>query len=246
MMANACFKCAVLLVAVLAVSCRHHEPIGAEISGANARCNAVAEKGFINILNINVLFDRSESRRQRFEDIADFAAANDVDVIMLQEIVGGVLTGTQNSALELRQILLEKYNLAYNLATAWEIGEPETWSSANAILSKCEITNSELQQLPFVFKDKQAKKAEEKTPVSLQLNVSLTQNVQLANIDIPGRGRMNLFNTHLCARTDIGGRAEQLEALLEYVADAEAANMAGNPSVIGGDFNLDLFDNPGA
>jgi maltose 6'-phosphate phosphatase len=57
---------------------------------------------------------------------------------------------------------------------------------------------------------------------------------------------MNVFNTHLCARTDVDGRADQLEAMLAYIRRTEATVLAGNPSVIGGDFNFDLFDNQGA
>ena len=115
----------------------------------DARCNNIAEKGFINVLDINILFSEIQNRDQRLEDIADFAASNDVDVILLQEVVNGVLVGTENSAQDLREILRDKHNLDYNLSTAFELGAPGLLSVANAILSRCEITFTQVKRLPF-------------------------------------------------------------------------------------------------
>lgn len=239
-------KFAVLLVVFLVFGCRHFEPVEVQTIGGS-RCEIVSEKGYINILNLNVLYKEVENRQERFEHIADFAAANDVDVILLQEIVGGAFTGTENSARDLRKILRDKHDLNYNLSTAWEIGEPETWSSANAILSRCEIKYSQLQRLPFVVNESLFKsETAAKKLASVEKYISITQNVQMVNLEIPNRGKMNVYNTHLCARTDIDGRAEQLEAMLEYINNKETEIMAGNPSVIGGDFNFDRFDNQGA
>lgn len=239
-------KVAVLPLVLLVFACQHFEPVETQTIG-DSRCDLVSQRGYINILNINVLYDEINNRQKRFEYIADFAAANDVDLILLQEIIGGVFSGTENSAKDLRKILRDKHNLNYNLSTAWEVGEPETWSSANAILSRCEIKHSELQRLPFVVNERLFKgKEEKKMAASVQKVVSITQNVQMVNLEIPNRGKMNVYNTHLCARTDIDGRKKQLKAMLEYVNDMEVKMMAGNPSVIAGDFNFDRFDNQGA
>ena len=236
---------AVLLAVLAATACVHQGPIETLAVG-DARCDVVAERGYINILDINALYDEVSNRRQRYERIADFAAANDVDVILLQETVGGVGMGTENSAGDLREMLREKHNLYYNLSTAWEIGETSIWTTANAILSRCEIKSSELVHLPFVVKAEKIIKLRRERPAKAQFVVSFTQNVQAVSIAIPGRGKINLYNTHLCARSDARGRARQMEAMLDYVERMEQKRLAGNPSVIGGDFNFDLFDNSGA
>lgn len=237
---------AALIGLLFVFACQHFEPVETQTIGGS-RCESVSERGYINILNLNVLYKEVENRQERFEHIADFVAANDVDLILLQEIVGGAFAGTENSARDLRKILRDKHGLSYNLATAWEIGEPETWSSANAILSRCEIKYAELQRLPFVVNDSlfKAEKAGKKL-AALEKYVSITQNVQMVNLEIPNRGKINVYNTHLCARTDIDGRKKQLETMLDYIDRVEATMMAGNPSVVGGDFNFDRFDNQGA
>ena len=80
------------------------------------------------------MFLELENLDKRLGYIADFVAKNDVDVILLQEIVGGVFAGTDNSGRDLKRILKDEHNLDYNLITAWEIGEPNIFSFANAIL----------------------------------------------------------------------------------------------------------------
>lgn len=204
----------------------------------DARCDNVAARGHINVLDINVLF-LTEDMDIRFGHIANFAAENDVDVILLQEIVGGSLAGTDNSAQDLREILRTKHDLDYNISTAWEIGEPNLFSSANAILSRCEINFAQVESLPLV------EQLSIRDGIETRV-ISLTRNVQIARLIIPERGEINVYNTHLCARCDIDGRAKQLEALLEFVNSSETNMPGDNPSVLGGDFNFDRFDNEGA
>jgi maltose 6'-phosphate phosphatase len=205
-----------------------------------ARCDKVASRGHLNILNINVLF-LTEDMDERFGHIADFAAENEVDLILLQEIVGGSFAGTDNSAEDLREILRTKHNLDYNISTAWEIGEPNIFSSANAILSRCEIKFVQVERLPYVSELSRKVKIRDKTR-----KISFRRNVQLVRLDIPDLGKINIYNTHLCARCDIDGRADHTEALLEFI-DGMEANMPGDhPSLLGGDFNFDRFDNQGA
>ena len=169
------------------------------------------------------------------KDIADFAAGNDVDVILLQEVVNGVLVGTENSAQDLRKFLRDRHNLDYNISTAFELGTPGLLSVANAILSRCEIRFAQVQRLPFT--------------VELEFDgtvIVVSRNVQVTRLLIPGLGKINVYNTHLCARCEINERAQQLDVLLDFVNDLDT-NMPGNiPSTLGGDFNFDRFDNEGA
>ncbi len=224
----------ILLAVFLFISCQTLPP---PIDG-EAICDSVAMKGYINILDINVLFLRKDMNK-RFDYIADFAAENDVDVILLQEIVGGTFFGTENSAQDLREILSKKHGLFFNISTAWEFGETNVACGANVILSRCTIKAAEVEPLPFV--ERLLKQNEIETKV-----ITLYRNVQMARLEIPERGEINVFNTHLCARCDIQGRARQLEALLEFVKNLETNMPGNNPSVLGGDFNFDLFDNQGA
>ena len=221
----------IFLLSVLLMACQTLPPPGM----GDARCNNVTEKGFINVLDINILFSEVQNRDARLEDIADFAANNDVDVILLQEVVNGVLVGTENSAQDLRDILRDKHNLDYNISTAFELGLPGLLSVANAILSRCEIKFTQVQRLPFT--------------VELEFNdavIAVSRNVQLTRLQIPERGTINIYNTHLCAGCEIRERAEQLDVLLEFVNDLDTNMPGNNPSVLGGDFNFDRFDNEGA
>jgi len=227
-------KCIILLSLLLFISCQTcPEPIVGD-----AICDDVAARGHVNILNINVLF-LLQNIDERLEHIADFAADSNVDVILLQEIVGGSATGTESTAKDLRDILRTKHNLDFNLSTAWEIGNPELYSSANAILSRCKIKEDECHDLPFVD--------EITRQVGPQIiTISLSRNVLLTRLEIPGRGEIRVYTTHLCARCDKDERDKQLEDLLEFLNDKETSLPGGNPSVLGGDFNFDRFDNDGA
>jgi maltose 6'-phosphate phosphatase len=225
-------KCAILLSVFLFFSCQTFPP---PTGMGDARCDNITEKGFISVLDINLLFSEVKNRDKRLEDVAEFAASNDVDVLLLQEVVNGTLVKTENSAQDLREILRDKHNLDYNISTAFEAGLPGLLSVANAILSRCEISFTQVEQLPF------ASEIEFDGTV-----ISLSRNVQLTRLMIPERGKINVYNTHLCARCEINDRSEQLDALLEFLNSMDT-NMPGNhPSVLGGDFNFDRFDNEGA
>ena len=200
----------------------------------DARCNDVAEREFLNVLTINLLFSEVLNRDERLEDIADFAADNNVDVLLLQEVVSGVLVKTGNSAQDLREILRKKHNVDYNIRTAFEFGLPGLLSVANAVLSRCEIQFSLIQRLPIAseieFDD---------------LVIKLPRNVLMTRLEIPDFGKINFYNTHLCAPCEVDERAEQVDALLEFVNRMEINMPGDNPSVLGGDFNIDRFDNEG-
>ena len=201
----------------------------------DARCNDAAERGFLNVLNINLLFSEVLNRNARLEDIADFVADNNVDVILLQEVVTGVLVNTENSAQDLREILRKKHNVDFNIRTAFEIGLPGLLAVANAVLSRCEIEFSLVKRLPLTSE----------LEIGGQI-IPIRRNVLMARLKIPEQGKINIYDTHLCAGCEIEEREEQLDELLEFVSKMEMNIPAENPSVIGGDFNSDRFDNEGA
>ena len=123
------FKYAILFSVLFFFACQTTPP---PPGMGDARCNDVAEREFLNVLNINLLFSEVLNRDERLEDIADFVADNNVDVLLLQEVVTGVLVNTENSAQDLREILSKKHNVDYNIRTAFEIGLPGLLAVANA------------------------------------------------------------------------------------------------------------------
>ncbi len=188
----------------------------------------------IRILTINLLFSEVVNREERLRAIADYAAANQVDVLLLQEVVGGGLVNTQNSAEDLRDLLLDEYNLNYFLRTAFEVGVPGLLSTANAILSRFEIEFSARRTLPWVTEEE-----------FLGFEVKLPRNVMLTRLLIPGFGEVDVFNTHLCARCSINDREDQLNEAIDFIDMFQNDGGAQRPNVFGGDMNFDLFANNG-
>jgi len=172
-------------IALLMVSCQT-TPLPPGIG--DAQCGDIAAKRYINILTINLLFSEVDDRNDRLKAVADFAANSDVDILMLQEVVNGLLVKTDNSAQDLRDILSKKHDLDYNIQTAYKIGLPGLLSLANAVLSRCEIRYNLVQRLP-------------KTPeIEFKGHVfEVSRNVLLSRLEIPELGKINVYNTHLCA-----------------------------------------------
>lgn len=200
----------------------------------DAACNDVAERGHLTVLTINLLFSEIETRPQRLADIAAFAAAGEVDLILLQEVVGGALAKTASSARDLQR-LLRGQGLVFELRSATEVALPGLLSVGNATLSRCDIVFKLVKLLP------PAPEAE----IGGQV-IELLRNVLMTRIDVPGFGRINAYNTHLCAFCPGGERETQLEQLLEFVNDVERFLPGEDPIVLGGDFNLDIFRDNGA
>jgi len=103
------------------------------------------------------------------------------------------------------------------------------------VLSRCEIEFSLVTRLPLTSElefDGQV--------------IPISRNVIMARLKIPEQGNINIYDTHLCARCEIEEREEQLDELLEFVNRMEMNMPGDNPSVLGGDFNSDRFDDEGA
>lgn len=196
-----------------------------------AKCGDVANRGYLNVLTINLLFSEFEDRETRLETIADFIAeqrGDPIDVILLQEVVGGSFAGTVNSGLDLKNLLAARklyYNFSFKLAN----GVPGVLSVGNGILSRCEILYTLSQTLPFVTEE----------PFD-DLKIPLRRNVMMSRIKVPGFSQMNIYNTHLCAYCDPEDRFKQAKVLMGFVKDVEKLIPGANPIILGGDFNTDL------
>ncbi|GJL76510.1 MAG: hypothetical protein NMNS02_26160 [Nitrosomonas sp.] len=193
------------------------------------QCNDVADRGHLNFLSINLLFSETETRDRRLDAIAQFVSDVPVDVILLQEVAGGVLVGTANSAFDLQGKLRDRGH-GYDLQTAFETGLPGLLAVANAVLTRCEIDFKMVKRLP------KASELEFKGH-----DIKLPRNAMMTRLNIPEFGKFNVYNTHLCAKCGADEQNAQLEALLTFVDEAEAFYPQINPVVVGGDFNIDRF-----
>ncbi len=192
-------------------------------------CNDVASRNHLNILSINVLFKEIETRDQRLEAIAEFAEKTPVDVILLQEVAGGALVQTENSAQDLQKKLRARKR-DYDLYTAFEIGLPGVLGVANAILSRCEIDYRVTKRLPHA------------TELNFRgHDIKLPRNVMMTRINIPNSKLLNIYNTHLCSACTEEEFRAQMEELLPFIGKVEASFPPGNLAILGGDFNIDRF-----
>jgi maltose 6'-phosphate phosphatase len=196
-------------------------------------CSDVASRrpAHLNVLTINFLYTEIQQRSLRLNRLVDFVAtaAEPVDVILMQEVAGGALEKTTNVAVDLQRALAARhanYNLAYHLAN----GIPGLLSVGNAVLSRCNIAQTYTWFLPFV--------TEEPFP-NLNVSVPLKREIMLARLDVPGHGRLNVYNTHLCAFCDpVAERLPQAKTALDFIRFMQILFPA--PLVFGGDFNTDL------
>lgn len=188
----------------------------------------------VKFLTINLLFSEIDDRNKRLRAIADYVAANQIDVLLLQEVVGGELVGTQNSAEDLRDLLRDEHKLNYFLRTAFETGVSGLLSTGNAILSRFEIEFGDNHRLPWVTEEE-----------FLGFDVKLPRNVILTRLLLPGFGEVDVFNTHLCSRCSPEDRADQLDEVFDFIEKYPNDVSAPRPAIFGGDMNFDIFANNG-
>ena len=175
------------------VSKRPQEPI--------ADCPDIAATGQLNVLVLNTVYDAPAAVREKsWTDVAEFSAANKVHVLLLQEAVLSdvdhiqKLLGTSDSARDLQRVLNERSSEPYELRVAWETGVPLVLTTANAILSRCNITRHFAAFLPI-----------ESEEVFEGIELKITRNVQVAQLSLPGHGTLHIYNTHLCSNCSSEG-----------------------------------------
>jgi maltose 6'-phosphate phosphatase len=200
-----------------------------------ANCPDIASTGQLNVLTLNLLYDAPASTRAKaWTNIAQFAITHNVHVLLLQEaVLSDVdhiqdILGTSDSARDLQRVLNERSVDPYELRVAWETGIPLVLTTANAILSRCDITRHFATFLPI-----------ESEEAFEGIDLKITRNVQVAQLSLPGYGTLRVYNTHLCAACSVDSLQRQVEAVLNVVERVEGRS-AANHVALGGDFNLDL------
>jgi maltose 6'-phosphate phosphatase len=201
------------------------------------QCGDTAMRGYLNVLSVNLLYTEIEQRDQRLEVLADFLAEQEnqsdpVDLILLQEVVGGPVARTKNSADDLAA-LMQARGLAYDFRYQTVNGVASVISVGNAIFSRCEISLNLAAGLS---------RAREKP--SPQLDVALRRGALMTRINVPGVGSLNVYDTHLCAYCEPEARLGQAAELLSWIGRIEGffGRLRGRagPAVLGGDFNTNV------
>jgi maltose 6'-phosphate phosphatase len=223
---------AIIILALGCVSKRPEAPLAA--------CPDIATTGQLNVLTLNLLYDAPASIREKaWNEIAAFAVSNKVHVLLLQEAVLSdvdriqKLLGTSDSARDLQRVLNDRSPEPYELKVAWETGVPLVLTTANAILSRCDVSRHFTAFLPI-----------ESEEAFEGVELKITRNVQVAQMTLPGYGTLHVYNTHLCSACSAESLQQQVEALLNVIGQVEG-KAAGNHLVLGGDFNLDLAKGAG-
>ena len=201
-----------------------------------------AADGTFKLLTLNLLFSEpttllSSDGEERFDSIADFIDNENIDCVLCQEVVGGELakqlglTETINSSLDLKSRLGDDYKLSYRLAN----GIPLVFSVGNAILCKkpIDIKWTVAKTLPFAYE------------ISLHgIDIKLKRKIMGCLLDVPGFGKLLLFNVHLCAFCPTAQRQAQIKEALEFIDTIKSwvRWLYGRvPIVFGGDFNIEDF-----
>jgi maltose 6'-phosphate phosphatase len=211
------------MVATLAAAVLAPHP--ALAGSGNPKCDDVGPR--LNVLTINLLFSEIAHRDERLASVADFAVKNNIDAIFLQEVVGGKLVGTTNSAKDLQKALAKR-GAIYGLRSALEAGVPLLAGIGNAILSRCAIIFHTVKRLSPGTEDVGGRQ------------IKWPRNVLMARIDIPGRGQIDLYDTHLCAGCDaFPEREKQLSEALGFIRTVESSFPNTLSVVFAGDFNID-------
>jgi endonuclease/exonuclease/phosphatase family metal-dependent hydrolase len=203
------------------------------ISSCSSGNNNNAESARLNVLTINLLFSEFPDRSSRLEAIADLIAqrhsTNDpIDIILLQEVVGGLLSGTSNSSVDLLNMLSDR-SLNYYIFSRLSNGLPAILQEGNAILSRHEIRSTDYARLPKVSEE-----------INEDFQITLRQEIIMARVHVPGFGEVNIYNTHFCAFCDPAGRLEQTRAAMRFIESTESLSGRDTPVILGGDFNIDL------
>jgi endonuclease/exonuclease/phosphatase family metal-dependent hydrolase len=205
-------------------------------------CPVPSNSATLNVLTLNILFSEYPHRSQRLADIADFIAANDTQLIALQEVVGGIFDNVVadrlggepvdgNTARELRDLLQDR-GVQCDLRTAFASGVPALYEVANATLvCGCQFTGNKLVRLL--------------TPASEGLTVAgvtvkLTRSVLMTRLDTEA-GSLNIYNTHLCSLCTQQERLRQVREALNFISQVESFAPA-NHIVFLGDFNSLMGD----
>jgi maltose 6'-phosphate phosphatase len=106
-------------------------------------------------------------------------------------------------------------------------GIPGLLTVGNAILSLHEILYTVATTLPF-----------ESEEIFQGIEIPLKRKAMMSRINVSGFGKINVYNTHLCAYCDPQERLEQTKVLMRFIQTVEMFTLGTNPIILGGDFNI--------
>ncbi|MEW6659596.1 MAG: endonuclease/exonuclease/phosphatase family protein [Thermodesulfobacteriota bacterium] len=186
----------------------------------------------IKILTLNVMQQASEARAARFQRIVDFLAAAPVHLLALQELSGGPYDTppTQDSGADLAAMLA---------AAGWQYGyyTEANWGYPPYLVFKVGI-------LPRYTMTATAA-ASTGTPTDLPgPDFPGRKNVVMAQVNIPGFGRINLYSVHIYTPS-VEGIEPQIDNLMAFVNRVDAENPAV-ASLVAGDMNFSINESPAA
>ena len=202
-----------------------------------------AARGTLNALTLNTLFSEYPQRSQRLADIAAFVAENNIQIIALQEVVGGKLDNLvaqrlggdpvdRNTAQELRNLLLQNHGLECDLRTGFATGVPALYEGSNAVLvCGLQFTGNKILRL-LTPADEGIKLA--------GFTVKLTRSVLMTRLTTES-GSVNIYNTHLCSLCGQQERLTQVTEALTFIDQVESF-IPANHVIFLGDFNSVMGD----
>jgi endonuclease/exonuclease/phosphatase family metal-dependent hydrolase len=200
-------------------------------------CPVPSELGTLNVLTLNLLFSEYPRRSERLNAVADFVAHNNIQLIALQEVVGGRLDdlvaqrlrGTRvdgNTARELRNLLRQR-GVECDLRTGFATGVPALYEVSNATLvCGCRFTGNRIVRL--------LTPANERIELA-GISIRLTRSVLMTRRDTES-GSLNIYNTHLCSLCSQEERLRQASEAVSFIAQVESFVPADHVIFLG-DFN---------
>jgi maltose 6'-phosphate phosphatase len=201
-----------------------------------ATCPDAGTRRTLNVMTVNLLFSEIRERTLRLDRIAAYLAArasDPIDVILVQESVSGPLALTSSSSARELKALLANKGLPFNLAERYATGVPFLLWVGNGILSRCKIDFTLSALLPVVTEE----------PFE-NLSVPFTRSVMVSRLEVPGAGRVHVYNTHYCAYCDTATeRTRQNGAALAFIAFVERW-FRSDAVIFGGDLNTDISADP--
>lgn len=182
----------------------------------------------VTLLSLNLHTWQEPDQLAKFDRIADFIAANGVEIVCLQEcaqnrdsalLADGMLR--EDNAARLIQERLRARGMEYAMAWDWAHYGWDRWEEGIAVLSRLPMIDSESRWV-----------SESRS----RADALGSRKVLRARIEVPGFGPVDAYSAHLSWAS--AGLPTQVTALLDWIDDTETGAAA---VIVAGDFN----DEPG-
>lgn len=194
-----------------------------------AACGDAA--GRLRVLTFNLQFTRAFRPERQVEPLAAHLVSRPADLVLLQEVAGGLVTGAGSVAHLLAERISALGGPRYEVVHAPASGVEGFFTVGNAVLSRCPVLARRTIPLPEIAELRFAGG-----------RWRLARNLVRVDVRFAG-GVLHVLDTHLCADCTVEERRRQLAAVLSA---ARTAGSDGAPVVLGGDFNNDRVRDGGA